>query len=67
MEVFQVREQISETEESTDLMRLHCNIEEDIAQIEKAFETSLSSGNVDRAKLYAVRLKYYNKVSALGG
>ena len=62
MEVFQIREQISETEESTDLVRLHCNVEEDIVQIERAFETSLSSGNVERAQLYAVRLKYYNKV-----
>jgi DnaJ-domain-containing protein 1 len=63
MEVFEVREQISETDNAADLMRLQTNIREDIVQIEKAFAGSLEGNNQTRALHYAVRLKYYSKVS----
>ena len=65
MEVFEVRERISDTDSAADLQRLLNNVQEDIAQIERAFATSLESANEARAVQYAVRLKYYHKVSSL--
>lgn len=65
MEVFEIREQINDTSNPTDLMRLHSNLKEDVAQIERAFAQSVEDGNQSRALLYAVRLKYYNKASCV--
>lgn len=62
MEVFEVRERISDTNDSADLMRLHQNVEEDVAQVERAFASSVDSGNEAQALRYAVRLKYFRKV-----
>jgi predicted GH43/DUF377 family glycosyl hydrolase len=62
MEVFEIRDQINDTSDAADLTRLHHNITEDVQQIETAFNSSVEAGNQGRALLYAMRLKYYQKV-----
>lgn len=63
MEVFEVRERIDDTESAADLMGLLSNVHDDIAQMEAAFASSVDSANQARAVHYAVRLKYFTKVS----
>lgn len=62
MEVFEVRERISDTDSAADLMGILSNIKSDIEQISSAFATSIDSANQARALHYAVRLRYYTKV-----
>ena len=52
MEVFEVRERINDTDSAADLQRLLSNVQEDIAQIERAFATSLEN---ERGPRCAVR------------
>ena len=63
MEVFEVRERIDDSNNAADLMCLLSNLHDDINQIEKAFATSVDSVNKQRALHYAIRLKYFNKVT----
>lgn len=65
MEVFEVRERIDDTESAADLMGLLSNVHDDIARMELAFASSVDSGNQARAVHYAVRLKYFTKVSVV--
>lgn len=58
-----MRERISETESAADLMGILSNIKADIEQIGNAFASSIETGNQARALHYAIRLKYYTKVS----
>ena len=62
MEVFEVRERISETDSAADLMGILCNIKADMEQISRAFAGSIEASNQARALHYAMRLKYYTKV-----
>jgi predicted GH43/DUF377 family glycosyl hydrolase len=62
MEVFEIRDQINDTSDAADLTRLHHNITEDVKRIETAFNSSVEAENQSRALLYAMRLKYYQKV-----
>ena len=65
MEVFEMRETISESQNTAELMHLKKRLQDDMQQLEEAFAASLEANNKIRGVNYAVRLKYYSKVGII--